>query len=95
MRINTQLLLMLLFDTPVPLTRRLRLKCRRCFFLATQFSSDAERVPPLTFEGMGDERLDLIIWQRVAWLLMKEQDAEANSLLQEFNLTPLWDDPLE
>ena len=62
--------------------------------MPAQFSSDAEQVPDLTFRLQKDERLDKFIWQRVAWLLMEDKEEEADALLQEFELTLPWDDPL-
>ena len=62
--------------------------------MPAQFSSDAEQVPDLTFKLLKDERLDQFIWQRVAWLLMEDKEEEADALLQEFDLTLPWDDPL-
>ena len=62
--------------------------------MPAQFSSDAEQVPDLSFKLLKDERLDQFIWQRVAWLLMEDKEEEADALLQEFDLTLPWDDPL-
>ena len=86
---------MLLIDTRVLSLRQLRLVSSCILVLPAYFSSDQEQVPSLTFEVLKDERLDLVIWQRVAWLLMKEKDDEANALLEEFGLAPLWDEPLD
>ena len=62
--------------------------------MPAQFPSDAEQVPNPTFRLQKDEQLDEFIWQRVAWLLMEDKDEEADALLQEFELTLPWDDPL-
>ena len=62
--------------------------------MPAQFSSDAEQVPDLTFKLLKDQRLDQFIWQRVAWLLMEDKEEEADALLQEFDLTLPWEDPL-
>ena len=62
--------------------------------LPAQFSGDAEQMPSLTFRLQKDELLDKFIWQRVAWLLMEDKEEEAEALLQEFELTLPWDDPL-
>jgi hypothetical protein len=62
--------------------------------LPAQFSSDAEQVPDLAFKLLKDQRLDQFIWQRVAWLLMEDKEEEADALLQEFDLTLPWEDPL-
>ena len=62
--------------------------------MPAQFSSDAEQVPDLTFKLQKDQRLDQFIWQRVAWLLMEDKEEEADALLQEFDLTLPWEDPL-
>ena len=51
-------------------------------------------MPDLTFRLQKDEQLDKFIWQRVAWLLMEDKEEEADALLQEFELTLPWDDPL-
>lgn len=62
--------------------------------MPAQFSSDAEQVPDLAFKLLKDQRLDQFIWQRVAWLLMEDKEEEADALLQEFDLTLPWEDPL-
>ena len=62
--------------------------------MPAQFSSDAEQAPDLTFKLLKDQRLDQFIWQRVAWLLMEDKEEEADALLQEFDLTLPWEDPL-
>ncbi|RPF83140.1 MAG: hypothetical protein CBB80_004820 [Synechococcus sp. TMED20] len=62
--------------------------------MPAQFSSDAEQAPDLTFKPLKDQRLDQFIWQRVAWLLMEDKEEEADALLQEFDLTLPWEDPL-
>ena len=62
--------------------------------MPAQFSNDAERVPGLTFKPVENQRLDQFIWERVAWLLMEDKEEVADALLQEFDLTLPWEDPL-
>ena len=67
--------------------------------LTTQFHDDTGDVPPIKFEtghqGKEAERLTQFIWKRVMRLLLTGKELEANSLLEEFDEPPLWDDPLD
>ena len=45
-------------------------------------------------EGKEAERLIRFIWTRIQSLLKRGKALEANSLLEEFDDPPLWDDPL-
>ena len=55
-------------------------------------------LPPLKFatghQGREAERLTRFIWARVVCLLEHGEEREANSLLEEFDEPPLWDDIL-
>ena len=55
-------------------------------------------LPPLKFvsghEGREAERLSRFIWERIVCLLEHGEEREANSLLEEFDEPPLWDDIL-
>ena len=66
--------------------------------LTTQFHDDTGDVPPIKFEtghqGREAERLTRFIWDRIMRLLVMGKELEANSLLEEFDEPPLWDDPL-
>ena len=59
--------------------------------MSTQVPSDSDQVPDLTFRVQKDDQLDRYIWQRVAWLLMEDQEEEAAALLQEFELLLPWE----
>jgi hypothetical protein len=54
--------------------------------------------PPLKFvtghEGREAERLTRFIWEIIVCLLEHGEEWEANSLLEEFDEPPLWDDVL-
>ena len=58
----------------------------------------SDDLPPLKFvtgrEGREAERLTRFIWERIVWLLERGEEREANSLLEEFDEPPLWDDIL-
>ena len=45
--------------------------------------------------GKEAERLTRFIWNQVIQLLLAGKELEANSLLEEFDEPPLWDDPLD
>ena len=45
-------------------------------------------------EGREAEILTRFIWTRIMILLERGKELEANSLLEEFDEAPLWDDPL-
>jgi len=66
--------------------------------LTTQFHDDTGDVPPIKFEtghqGREAEHLTRFIWDRIVRLLVMGKELEANSLLEEFDEPPLWDDPL-
>ena len=55
-------------------------------------------LPPLKFvtghEGREAERLTRFIWERIVCLLERVEEREANSLLGQFDESPLWDDVL-
>ena len=65
---------------------------------APHFDQDPVDVPPVRFvtghEGKEAERLTRFIWTRIQSLLKRGKALEANSLLEEFDDPPLWDDPL-
>ena len=65
----------------------------------TQFHDDAGDVPPIKFEighqGIQREHLTRFVWDRIMRLLLMGKELEANSLLEEFDEPPLWDDPLD
>ena len=67
--------------------------------LISRFHDDAGDVPPIKFEtghqGKEAERLTRFIWNQVIQLLLAGKELEANSLLEEFDEPPLWDDPLD
>ena len=67
--------------------------------LISLFQDDAGDVPPIKFEtgyqGKEAERLTRFIWNQVIQLLLTGKELEANSLLEEFDEPPLWDDPLD
>ena len=56
-------------------------------------------LPPLKFatghQGREAERLTRFIWGRIVYLLEHGEEREANSLLEEFDELPLWDDVLK
>ena len=66
--------------------------------LTTHFHDDTGDVPPIKFEtghqGREAEHLTRFIWDRIVRLLVMGKELEANSLLEEFDEPPLWDDPL-
>ena len=66
--------------------------------LMTQFHDNTGDFPPIKFEtghqGKEAERLTHFIWDRIMRLLLMGKELEANSLLEEFDEPPLWDDPL-
>ena len=55
-----------------------------------------DNLPPLKLEtgheGREAERLTRFIWERIVCLLEHGGEREANSLLQEFDEPPLWED---
>ena len=67
--------------------------------LTTQFHDDTGDVPPIKFEtghqGKEAKRLTRFIWNQVIQLLLAGKELEANSLLEEFDEPPIWDDPLD
>ena len=66
--------------------------------LISRFHDDTGDQPPIKFEtldqGKQAERLTRLIWNQVIRLLLAGKELEANSLLEEFDAPPLWDDPL-
>ena len=67
--------------------------------LISRFHDDTGDVPAIKFEsgrqGKKAERLTRFIWNQVIQLLLAGKELEANSLLEEFDEPPLWDDPLD
>ena len=67
--------------------------------LIPRFHDDTGDVPPIKFEtghqGKEAERLTRFIWNQVIQLLLAGKELEANSLLEEFDEPPLWDNPLD
>ena len=67
--------------------------------LISRFHDDTGEVPPIKFDtghqGKEAERLTRFIWNQVIQLLLAGKELEANSLLEEFDEPPLWDDPLD
>ena len=65
---------------------------------ASFLDEGSDGLPPLKFvtghEGREAERLTRFIWERIVWLLERGEEREANSLLEEFDEPPLWDDIL-
>tara|TARA_Y100000991_G_scaffold200369_1_gene172663 strand:- start:19 stop:228 length:210 start_codon:yes stop_codon:yes gene_type:complete len=65
---------------------------------APHFGQDPVDVPPVRFvtehEEKEAERLTRFIWTRIQSLLKRGKALEANSLIEEFDDPPLWDDPL-
>ncbi|AII49510.1 hypothetical protein KR52_10200 [Synechococcus sp. KORDI-52] len=55
-------------------------------------------IPPLKFvtahEGREAERVKRFIWNRILVLLGRSKEPKANSILEEFDVPPVWDDPL-
>tara|TARA_B100002051_G_scaffold80311_1_gene76720 strand:+ start:1419 stop:1628 length:210 start_codon:yes stop_codon:yes gene_type:complete len=66
---------------------------------ASFFDECPDDLPPLKFatghEGREAERLTRFIWGRIVYLLEHGEEREANSLLEEFDELPLWDDVLK
>ena len=66
--------------------------------LISRFHEDTGDLPPIKFEtghqGKEAECLSRFIWNQVIRLLLAGKELEANSLLEEFDEPPLWDDPL-
>ncbi len=66
--------------------------------MAFLFSQDHPDLPPLVFEvtkpAPSSGKIGQSIWERAAWLMLNGKEAEADALLEEFNLPPSWDDPL-
>ena len=67
--------------------------------LISRLHNDTGDVPPIKFEtghqGKEAERRTRFIWNQVIQLLLAGKELEANSLLEEFDEPPLWDDPLD
>ena len=67
--------------------------------LISRFQDDSGEVPPIKcetgYQGKEAERLTRFIWNQVIQLLLTGKELEANSLLEEFDEPPLWDDPLD
>ena len=67
--------------------------------LISRFHDDTGDVPPIKFEsgrqGKEAKRVPRFIWNQVSQLLRAGKELEANSLLEEFDEPPLWDDPLD
>ena len=67
--------------------------------LISQFHDDTGDLPPIKFEtghqGKEAEHLTRFIWNQVIQLLLAGKELEANSLLEEFDEPPLWDDPVD
>ena len=63
---------------------------------ASFFDEGPDDLLPLKFatghEGREAERLIRFIWERIVCLLEHGEEREANSLLEEFDESPLWDD---
>ena len=66
--------------------------------LISRFHDDTGDLPPIRFDtghqGEEAKRLTRFIWNQVIRLLLDDKELEANSLLEEFDEPPLWDDPL-
>ncbi len=66
--------------------------------LISRFHDDTGDLPPIKFESGPQEkeaeRLSRFIWNQVIRLLLAGKELEANSLLEEFDEPPVWDDPL-
>tara|TARA_B000000532_G_scaffold89868_1_gene71925 strand:+ start:349 stop:558 length:210 start_codon:yes stop_codon:yes gene_type:complete len=67
--------------------------------LISRFHDNTGDVPPIKFDtghqGEEAKHLTRFIWNQVIRLLLEEKELEANSLLEEFDEPPLWDDPLD
>ncbi len=67
--------------------------------LISRFHDDTGDAPPIKFEtghqGKEAEHLTRFIWNQVIQLLLAGKELEANALLEEFDESPLWDDPLD
>ena len=67
--------------------------------LISRFHDAPGDVPPINLEtghqGEEAKRLTRFIWNQVIQLLLAGKELEANSLLEEFDEPPLWDDPLD
>ena len=67
--------------------------------LISRFHDNTGDVPPIKFDtghqGEEAKHLTRFIWNQVIRLLWEEKELEANSLLEEFDEPPLWDDPLD
>ena len=65
---------------------------------ATGFDEGPADIPPLRFdtghEGREAELVTSYIWKRIMFLLERGKELDANSLLEEFDEPPLWDDLL-
>ncbi len=66
--------------------------------MAFLFSQDHPDLPPLVLETTKLEssggQIGRSIWERAAWLMLIGKEADADALLDEFELPPSWDDPL-
>lgn len=64
----------------------------------TVSNEDPGDIPPLRFEtgheGREAELLSRYIWKRIMFLLERGKELDANSLLEEFDEPPLWNDVL-
>ena len=62
------------------------------------FDHDPGDIPPVRFvtghKGQEAARLTRFIWTRIQSLLKRDKTLDADSLLEEFDEPPLWDDPL-
>ena len=65
---------------------------------ASRLDQSPDDIPPLKFvtghEGREAERLTRFTWNRMLILLGRSKEPEANSILEEFDVPPDWDDPL-
>ena len=65
---------------------------------ASIFDEGPDDLPPMKFatghEGREAARLTRFIWERIVCLLERVEEREANSLLGQFDESPLWDDVL-
>ena len=65
---------------------------------ASFFDEGSDDLPPLKFvtghEGGEAERLTRFIWERIVCLLEHGEERAANSLLGQFDESPLWDNVL-
>ena len=82
------------------LTKRVTTEITRSHLVskASGYDECPDGLPPLKFvtghEGREAERLTRFIWERIVCLLEHGEEREANSLLEEFDEPPLWDDIL-